>query len=56
MRMAMLDLVGSSTNFRPLLDDIDVVAPVDSDVLIQEIVGTSRSLKAVFSWRESSVD
>ena len=52
----MLDLVGSSTNFRPLLDDIDVVAPVDSDVLIQEIVGTSRSLKAVFSWRESSVD
>ena len=52
----MLDLVGSSTNFRPLLDDIDMVAPVDSGVLIQEIVGTSRSLKAVFSWRESSVD
>ena len=33
--MAMLDLVGSSTKFRALLDDIDMVASVDSAVLIQ---------------------
>jgi transcriptional regulator with GAF, ATPase, and Fis domain len=47
MTMAMLDLVGSGTKMRALLDDIDLVAPVDSDVLIDEIVGTSRSLQAV---------
>ncbi len=31
----MLDLIGSSVTFRALLEKVDMVAPVDSAVLIQ---------------------
>ena len=44
--MALLDLVGSSAKFRALLDDIDMVAPVDSAVLIQGETGTGKEVIA----------
>jgi len=44
--MAMLDLIGSSTKFRALLDNIDMVAPVDSAVLIQGETGTGKEVIA----------
>jgi hypothetical protein len=37
--MATLELIGTSAKFRALLNDIDVVAPVDSAVLIQSEYG-----------------
>ena len=44
--MATLDLIGSSENFRALLDNIDMVAPVDSAVLIQGETGTGKEVIA----------
>jgi transcriptional regulator with GAF, ATPase, and Fis domain len=44
--MAILDLIGSSANFRALLDNIDMVAPVDSAVLIQGETGTGKEVIA----------
>ena len=44
--MATLNLVGSSAKFRALLDNIDLVAPVDSGVLIQGETGTGKEVIA----------
>lgn len=44
--MAMLDLIGSSTTFRALLDNVAMVAPVDSAVLIQGETGTGKEVIA----------
>jgi formate hydrogenlyase transcriptional activator len=44
--MAMLDLIGSSAKFRALLDNVDMVAPVDSAVLIQGETGTGKEVIA----------
>jgi transcriptional regulator with GAF, ATPase, and Fis domain len=44
--MAMSDLIGSSASFRALLDNVDMVAPVDSAVLIQGETGTGKELIA----------
>jgi len=42
----MIDLIGSSTKFRALLDNIDMVAPVDSAVLLQGETGTGKEVIA----------
>ncbi|MBZ5622697.1 MAG: sigma 54-interacting transcriptional regulator [Acidobacteriia bacterium] len=44
--MAALDLIGSSAKFRALLDNIDMVASVDSAVLIQGETGTGKEVIA----------
>src|ERR1700680_2514903 len=44
--MATLNLVGSSAKFRALLDNIDLIAPVDSAVLIQGETGTGKEVIA----------
>jgi transcriptional regulator with GAF, ATPase, and Fis domain len=44
--MATFDLIGSSATFRALLDKVDMVAPVDSAVLIQGATGTGKELIA----------
>jgi len=44
--MANLDLIGSSATFRAVLDEIDMVAPVDSAVLIQGETGTGKEVIA----------
>ena len=44
--MATLNLVGSSAKFRALLDNVDLVAPVDSAVLIQGETGTGKEVMA----------
>ena len=44
--MANLDLIGASANFRALLKNIDIVAPVDSAVLIQGETGTGKEVVA----------
>jgi formate hydrogenlyase transcriptional activator len=44
--MAIADLIGSSPRFRALLNDVEVVAPVDSAVLIQGETGTGKELIA----------
>jgi transcriptional regulator with GAF, ATPase, and Fis domain len=44
--MASLDLIGSSAKFRAVLENIDLVAPVDSTVLIQGETGTGKELVA----------
>ena len=44
--MATLELIGSSANFRALLDNIDMVGPVDSAVLIQGETGTGKEVIA----------
>src|SRR6266699_6129546 len=44
--MATLDLIGSSAKFRAMLDNIDMVAPVDSAVLIQGETGTGKEVVA----------
>jgi formate hydrogenlyase transcriptional activator len=46
MTMAIVDLIGSSAKFRALLDDVDLVAPVNSVVLIQGETGTGKELIA----------
>jgi formate hydrogenlyase transcriptional activator len=40
------DLIGSSTKFRALLEDVEMVAPVDSAVLIQGETGTGKEVIA----------
>src|ERR1700675_336042 len=44
--MATLNLVGSSAKFRALLDNVDLIAPVDSAVLIQGETGTGKEVIA----------
>jgi len=44
--MAISELIGSSMKFRALLDNIDIVAPVDSAVLIEGETGTGKELIA----------
>lgn len=44
--MSALDLIGSSTSFRAVLEDIHIVAPVESAVLIQGETGTGKEVLA----------
>jgi formate hydrogenlyase transcriptional activator len=44
--MAPSDLIGSSAKFRALLNNVDMVAPVDSAVLIQGETGTGKEVIA----------
>ena len=44
--MVTLDLIGNSARFRALLNNIDMVAPVDSAVLIQGETGTGKEVVA----------
>ena len=44
--MAISNLIGSSTKFRALLDQINMVAPVDSAVLVQGETGTGKEVIA----------
>ena len=44
--MAVPDLIGSSAEFRALLNKVDMVAPVDSTVLIQGETGTGKEVIA----------
>src|SRR6202041_1518846 len=44
--MASFDLIGSSTKFQAVLDQIKMVAPVDSAVLIQGETGTGKEVIA----------
>src|SRR5689334_24723496 len=44
--MAAVDLIGSSVTFRALLDEIEMVAPVDSAVLIHGETGTGKEVIA----------
>jgi len=44
--MTNLDLIGDSAKFRALLNNIDMVAPVDSAVLIQGETGTGKEVVA----------
>src|ERR1700686_4658175 len=44
--MANLDLIGDSAQFRALLNNVDMVAPVDSAVLIQGETGTGKEVVA----------
>ena len=44
--MDIKELVGASQKFRALLDDVNLVAPVDSTVLIQGETGTGKELIA----------
>ena len=44
--MRSVELIGSSAKFRALLDDIDLIAPVDSAVLIQGETGTGKEVIA----------
>ena len=44
--MATLDLIGSSAKFRAVLDEINMVAPVDSAVLVQGETGTGKEVIA----------
>ena len=44
--MPMSDLIGSSAKFRALLDEITMVAPVDSAVLVRGETGTGKEVVA----------
>ena len=44
--MPIPDLIGYSTKFRALLDNVDMIAPVDSAVLIQGETGTGKEVIA----------
>ncbi|MGA8596601.1 MAG: sigma-54 factor interaction domain-containing protein, partial [Bryobacteraceae bacterium] len=44
--MAISDLIGSSAKFRAVLDEINIVAPVDSTVLVQGETGTGKEVVA----------
>ena len=44
--MAAQELIGSGAKFRALLEDINMVAPVDSTVLIQGETGTGKEVVA----------
>src|ERR1700727_2232383 len=45
-RMAFSNLIGCSRKFRALLDEINIVAPVDSAVLVQGETGTGKEVIA----------
>lgn len=42
--MAITGLIGSSAKFRAFLDNVDMVAPVDSAVLIEGETGTGKEV------------
>ncbi len=44
--MAISDLIGSSAKFQALVDEINIVAPVDSAVLVQGETGTGKEVIA----------
>ena len=44
--MAILDLIGSSAEFRALLNNVDLVAPVDAAILLQGETGTGKEVIA----------
>ena len=44
--MPSVDLIGSSSKFRALLDNVNMIAPVDSTVLIQGETGTGKEVIA----------
>ena len=44
--MATVDVIGNNSKFRALLNDIDMVAPVDTGVLIQGETGTGKEVIA----------
>jgi transcriptional regulator with GAF, ATPase, and Fis domain len=44
--MAIMDLIGSSVKFRTLLNQINLIAPVDCTVLIQGETGTGKEMVA----------
>jgi len=44
--MAIVDLIGSSAKFQTVLDNVNVIAPVDSAVLIQGETGTGKEVIA----------
>src|SRR3982751_5654231 len=44
--MALSTLIGSSAEFRALIESVDMVAPVDSAVLIQGETGTGKEVVA----------
>jgi len=44
--MPIFDLIGSSQKFRSVLDNVDIVAPVDATVLIQGETGTGKEVIA----------
>ncbi len=44
--MAILNLIGRSPKFRALLDEINMVAPVDCAVLVQGETGTGKEVVA----------
>ncbi|HTC33391.1 MAG TPA: sigma-54 factor interaction domain-containing protein, partial [Bryobacteraceae bacterium] len=44
--MAIIDLIGSSAKFQALLNQINLVAPVDCTVLVQGETGTGKELIA----------
>src|SRR5580700_7633271 len=46
MTMANVDLIGSSAKFRALINNVDMVAPVNSAVLIQGETGTGKEVIA----------
>jgi formate hydrogenlyase transcriptional activator len=46
MTMVTLELIGTSSKFHALLNEIDFVAPVDSAVLIQGETGTGKEVIA----------
>jgi len=52
--MAILELIGASSKFRALLDEVNLVAPVDSTVLIQGETGTGKELIARALHRRSN--
>ena len=44
--MSITGLIGSSPKFRALLEEIDMVAPVDSAVLVRGETGTGKEVVA----------
>jgi transcriptional regulator with GAF, ATPase, and Fis domain len=46
MNMALMNLIGCSAKFQALLNNVDMVAPVDSAVLIQGETGTGKEVIA----------
>lgn len=44
--MAKLDLIGSSTRFRTVFNQINMVAPIDAALLVQGETGTGREVIA----------
>src|SRR5437762_5518570 len=44
--MSISDLIGSSPNFRAVVEQINIVAPVDCSVLVQGETGTGKEVVA----------